>query len=97
MYPGVLNSSRVLVESFADNKSYFKSEPKDYKEMEQYFGRPMHVAIQIQKERLRVWINETKAFDVSKGIDTNYKMNQLFFKIGATNYAEEQYGIYQQY
>ncbi|CAN5757189.1 hypothetical protein BH11BAC3_BH11BAC3_11680 [soil metagenome] len=94
MFPGVYNSSRVLVESFADNKSYFKSEPKDYKEMEQYFGKPMHVAIQVQKERLRVWINETKAFDVPKGIDTTYKMNQLFFKIGATNYAEEQYGMY---
>lgn len=94
MYPGVFNSSKTQLESFADNKSYFKSEPKDYKEMEQYFGKPMHVAIQAQKERLRVWINETKAFDVPKGIDTTYKMNQLFFKIGGTNYAEEQYGMF---
>ena len=41
-----------------------------------------------------MWINETKVFDVPKGIDTSYKMNQLFFKVGRTNYKEEQYGIY---
>lgn len=94
MYPGVYNSSRLLIESFVDEKKYFKSEPKEYKEMEQYFGKSMHVSIHVQKERVRVWINETKAFDVPKGIDSTYKMNQLFFKIGATNYAEEQYGMY---
>jgi len=67
---------------------------KEYKEVEQYFGKSLHVAIQVRKDRVRVWINETKAFDVPKGIDSINKMNQLFFKIGATNYAEEQYGIY---
>ena len=94
LYPGVFNSSKALVESNADDKNYFKSEPKDCKQMEQYFGKPMHIAMQVQKERLRVWINETKAFDVPKGVSLTYKMNQLFFKIGATNYAEEQYGMF---
>ncbi len=94
LYPGENNSSRVLLESFTDAKSYFKSEPKMYGELDKYYGKPVHVAIQVQKQRFRMWINETKVFDVPKAIDTAYKMNQLFFKVGQTNYREEQYGIY---
>ena len=94
IYPEERNNSRVLVESFKDNAGYFKSEPKNYGELEKYYGKPVHIAIQVQQQRLRMWINETKVFDVPRGIDTSYKMNQLFFKIGQTNYKEEQYGIY---
>ncbi len=94
MQPGTYNSSNLLVESFTDAKPYFKSEPKQYAALENYFGRPVHVAIQVQKQRFRIWINETKAFDVPKAIEAGKLMNQLFFKIGSTNYAEEQYGFY---
>jgi OOP family OmpA-OmpF porin len=94
IYPEERSNSRVLVESFKDAAKYFKSEPKNYGELEKYYGKPVHVAIQVQKQRFRMWINETKVFDVPKGIDTTYTMNQLFFKVGQTNYKEEQYGIF---
>jgi OmpA-OmpF porin, OOP family len=94
IYPEERSNSRVLVESFKDGAKYFRSEPKNYGDLEKYYGKPVHLAIQVQQQRLRMWINETKVFDVPKGIDTSYKMNQLFFKVGATNYKEEQYGIY---
>jgi OmpA-OmpF porin, OOP family len=94
IYPEERGNSRVLIESFKDAAKYFKSEPKNYGELEKYYGKPVHVAIQVQQQRFRMWINETKVFDVPKGIDTSYKMNQLFFKVGQTNYKEEQYGIY---
>lgn len=94
IYPEERNNNRVLVESFKEAATYFKSEPKNYGELEKYYGKPVHVAIEVQKQRFRIWINETKVFDVPKGLDTSYKMNQLFFKVGQTNYKEEQYGIY---
>jgi len=94
IFPGTYNSSKAQVESVVDNKPYFKSELKDYKELEQYYGKPVHIAIQVQQQRYRVWINETKAFDVPKGIDTTNKMNQLLFKVSSTNYSEEQYGMF---
>jgi len=62
--------------------------------LDKYYGKPVHVAIQVQQQRFRMWINETKIFDVPKAVDTGYKMNQLFFKVGQTNYKEEQYGVY---
>jgi OmpA-OmpF porin, OOP family len=94
IYPEERSNSRVLVESFKETAKYFKSEPKNYGELEKYYGKPVHIAIQVQKQRFRMWINETKVFDVPKGLDTSYKMNQLFFKLAQTNYKEEQYGVY---
>jgi OOP family OmpA-OmpF porin len=94
IYPEENNNSRVLVESATEGKNYFKSEAKNYGVLDKYYGKPVHVAIQVQQQRFRMWINETKVFDVPKAVDTGYKMNQLFFKVGATNYKEEQYGIY---
>ncbi|MDN3656903.1 OmpA family protein [Ferruginibacter paludis] len=92
--PAEYKDSRVSLESFTDAKKYFKSEDKIYSDLENYYGKPVHVAIQVQKQRFRMWINETKVFDVPKGLDTAYKMNQLFFKVGATNYKEDQYAIF---
>ncbi|GAB2832087.1 OmpA family protein [Ferruginibacter profundus] len=94
IYPAENSTSRVQLESFTDARTYFKSEAKMYGDLDKYYGKPVHVAIQVQKQRFRMWINETKVFDVPKAVDTGYKMNQLFFKVGATNYKEEQYGIY---
>lgn len=94
IYPGTGSNNRLQLESFDDNKNYFKSDAKEYAQLEKYFGKPIHVAIQVQKQRFRIWINETKAFDAPKAVPSSRIMNQLFFKIGATNYSEEQYAMY---
>ncbi len=94
IYPAENSTSKVKIESFTDAKNYFTSEAKNYDDLDKYYGQPVHVAIQVQKQRFRMWMNETKIFDVPKGVDTSYKMNQLLFKVGQTNYNEEQYGVY---
>ncbi len=94
LYPEQNNSSRVLLESFTDAKNYFKSDAKNYAELQNFYGKPVHIAIQVQKERFRMWVNATKIFDVPKAVAGTYKMNQLFFKVGQTNYNDEQYAIY---
>ncbi|MBC7887121.1 MAG: OmpA family protein [Ferruginibacter sp.] len=92
--PGEFKNSRIILESFNDNKTYFKSDAKSVDGLEKYYGKPVHIAIQVQKERYRIWINEAKAFDVPKGVASNYKMNQLLFQVGQTNYKDDQYGMY---
>lgn len=94
LYPQENSNSSVLLESFTDSRTYFKSDAKNYGELQNFYGKAVHVAIQVQKERFRMWINSTKVFDVPKGVATTYKMNQLFFKVGQTNYKDEQYGVY---
>lgn len=94
IYPQENNNSNAKLQSSKDSKITFTSEVKDYGALDKYYGRPVHIAIQVQNQRYRMWINETKIFDIPKGVDTTFKMNQLLFKVGQTNYSEEQYGVY---
>ena len=43
--------------------------------------RPVHVAMWRQKERLRVYMNEDKVFDVPKAIDPQASLNAFLFSI----------------
>lgn len=92
--PGEFKSSRVMLNSFTEGKPYFQGDAKSLEAIEKCYGTPVHIAIQVQKERFRMWINEEKVFDVPKGIPAGAVMNQLVFEVGHTNYAEEQYGVY---
>jgi len=92
--PAGYKNSKVRVNSYLANRSHFAGDNKAYESMEDYFGKPVHVAIQVQKERLRVWINEEKLFDVPKAVPPGVIMNQLYFEVGHTNYKEDQYAIY---
>ena len=80
--------------SYLANRSHFTGDAKAYESLENYFGKPAHIAIQVQKERYRVWINEEKLFDVPKAVPPGVIMNQLYFEVGHTNYKEDQYAIY---
>ncbi|OQP67282.1 hypothetical protein A3860_02705 [Niastella vici] len=92
--PGEFKSTKVALKSYVDGKSYFVGEPKALPELEQWYAQPVHMAIQVQKERFRMWANATKIFDVPKGVPVNYVMNQLQIRVHQTNYNDSQYGIY---
>jgi len=95
VHPGMFKSSSVKINSYLDNKGYFTGDLKSIGKLEESFtGIPVHVAIQVQKERYRMWINEEKLFDAPKATPPGYAMNQLKFDVGFTNYAEEQYGVF---
>ena len=46
---------------------------------------PMHVAIWVQKERIRVWLNQEKLYDLPKGVAGDAPMNKLGFEV--SNYG----------
>jgi outer membrane protein OmpA-like peptidoglycan-associated protein len=82
------------VNSYLANKSHFIGDAKVLESLEKFYGKPVHVSIQVQKERFRMWINEEKLFDSPKGVPVGAIMNQLYFEVGHTNYKEDQYAIY---
>jgi OOP family OmpA-OmpF porin len=92
--PGDYYGSKVRLNSYIENRSDFISDNKAYEALQKSYGVPVHVAVQVQKERFRMWINEDKIFDVPKGVPAGQLMNQLFFEVGHTNYPEHQYAIY---
>lgn len=94
MMPGEFGTTKLRLNSYLDDKNYFKGDPKPFANLEKNYGKPVHVAIQVQQERFRMWVNEEKLFDVPKGMPLKYTMNQLIFQVGRTNYKEDQYGVY---
>ncbi|HMU11503.1 MAG TPA: OmpA family protein [Ferruginibacter sp.] len=94
IYPAENSNSRARVNAYQEYKNYFTGDAKAYEPLQNYYGKPVRVAIQVQKERFRIWINETKMFDVPKAIPAGIIMNQLHFSLSHTNYSEEQYGVF---
>ena len=42
-------------------------------------NKPAHISIWVQKSRLRMYVNEEKAFDIPKGVFSNYVYNRMRF------------------
>ena len=94
IFPAEYKNTKARLNSNMGSKTYFFSDPKAYEPLEKNYGKPVHIAIQVQKERFRMWINGDKLFDAPKAVPMGHMMNQLFFEVAHTNYAEEQYGVF---
>ena len=57
-------------------------------------GKIVHIAICIQKQRFRAWIDENKIFDSPEVLPENSIFNTLYFSMGHTGYTPEQTGYY---
>lgn len=49
---------------------------------------PVHIALWVQKQRIRVWINQDKMYDLPKGLAENMGLKKLAFE--TTNYGGPQ-------
>ena len=94
LHPGANGYSRASLSSYLDRRTHFSSASMACLIMEKFYFKPLHISIQIQKERFRMWVNSDKVFDVPKGVPPGYILNQLIFEVGGTNYPEDKYGMY---
>jgi OmpA-OmpF porin, OOP family len=60
----------------------------------QHFNKVLHYSIQVQKQRLRMWINEAKVFDIPRAINLGDTLNQIFFDLEGSNYKDEEIGVF---
>jgi len=88
------DAGNINLESHIGYSRYFHSAPERNPVVQTWYGRPVHVAVQGQKERLRIWVDGEKLFDVPKGIAKESTMNQLFFRLGSSPYKDEQVGVF---
>ena len=75
------NTSHLHLQTYKDGNKYLTTDIKKFGVLEQYFNKVIHVAMQVQKERLRIWFNETKLYDLPKAIVTGSVINQLYFDV----------------
>jgi len=90
----VADAANLLMEGYDKHSRYFNSGSQRNSLAGEWYGRPVHVAIQVQKERVRVWMDGEKLYDVPKAIPRQGNLNQLFFKLSTSSYTEEQVGVY---
>jgi outer membrane protein OmpA-like peptidoglycan-associated protein len=55
---------------------------------------PVHVAIWVQKQRFRAWLNGTKVYDLPRGISPDVKPDQVGFLIGSYGSEKSNYQYY---
>jgi len=88
------NGANILLESYRKNTRHFHSPVKSAPSAQGWYARVVHVAMQAQKERLRIWIDGEKMYDIPKAIPSEDVYNQLFFQLGSSSYTDEQVGVY---
>lgn len=88
------DAGNLVLESYEQYIRYFNNPPSRNPLVRQWYGKVSHVAIQGQKERLRIWVDGEKLYDVPKGIPKVGEFNQLFFQLSSSPYDDEQIGVY---
>jgi OmpA-OmpF porin, OOP family len=72
---------------------YFEGGQKDLKKFSENYRKPFHVALWVQKQRLRLWINGEKVYDIPQAIAPQTAFNHIGFWM-ADNSEEENIGVY---
>ncbi|HLO79649.1 MAG TPA: OmpA family protein [Chitinophagaceae bacterium] len=90
--PSDYDGSHMHLETFAKYEGYMKTDVKKYGVLEKFFNKPVHISMQVQKERLRVWINENKLYDLPKAIVAGTTLNQLFFFVKGNGGNDDEVG-----
>ncbi|ULQ58242.1 OmpA family protein [Flavihumibacter rivuli] len=90
---GIEQNSISKLVSYHGGEEYFNSGEKPFKKLENLIKKAIHISIQVQKERCRVWINEDKLFDIPKAVPMGASINQLFFRVAESSYTNDQVGV----
>lgn len=93
-YPADGGRSRMDIRTFKTGREYYNGDDQVVGILSDYFGKPMHIAIQVQKERMRVWAGQDKIFDAPKAVSPGTAINQLMFEVHTSSYKEDQYAMY---
>jgi outer membrane protein OmpA-like peptidoglycan-associated protein len=92
LQPGDYNGSHMHLETYNKNNRYLGTDIKQYPKLQNYFNQVVHIAMQVQKERLRVWFNEDKMYDLPKAFIADTILNQIYFYVKSSNARDEETG-----
>jgi len=93
LVPYTDENSTIRVESTEEGAGYFNNENKYLPGLRKYLDKPMHIAIWVQKERLRFWINGEKVYDLPQAVPFNKRVNRMEIEVGDFSYPDIGYFI----
>lgn len=92
--PGEEGSSTIALTTHFNDQEYFNGGNRPLKKLDTYYGKPAHVAIWVQKSRLRMWINGEKIYDIPQAISPEMAFNRLAVGVSSCYSEEEKVGVY---
>ena len=91
--PAYEDRSTIYIQSYKDGLMHFEGGNKELKKFSENYRKPFHVAMWVQKQRLRLWINGEKVYDMPQAISPHVAFNHLGFQM-ADNSEEDNVGVY---
>ena len=88
------SEAAIQLTSYENVAKKLESDKYKLANFENKVGSPIHVAISIQKERVRIWIDQEKVFDLPQAAPLNGNLNQLKIDMSTSNYTNDQLGYY---
>lgn len=88
------SNAGARLHSYQDHRGTFHSERVPLDGYMSSINKPLHYSIQVQKQRFRMWINETKVFDIPRAVNTRDTLNQIYFYVGGSNYKDDEIGAF---
>jgi outer membrane protein OmpA-like peptidoglycan-associated protein len=88
------SEAAIQLTSYENVAKKLESDKYRVANFESKVGSVIHVAISIQKERVRIWIDQEKVFDLPQAAPLNGNLNQLKIDVSTSNYTNDQLGYY---
>ncbi|WP_285056730.1 OmpA family protein [Pedobacter ginsengisoli] len=88
------SEAAVQLTSFENVAKKLESDKYRVANFDRKAGNVIHVAISIQNERVRIWLDQEKVFDLPQAAPLNGNLNQLKIDMSSSNYTNEQLGYY---
>jgi OOP family OmpA-OmpF porin len=88
------SEAAIQLTSYENVAKKLESDKYKVANFESKVGSVIHVAISIQKERVRIWLDQEKVFDLPQAAPLNGNLNQLKIDMSTSNYTNDQLGYY---
>lgn len=88
------SEAAVQLTSFENGVKKLQTDKYKVANFESKVSSVIHVAISIQKERVRIWLDKEKVFDLPQAAPLNGNLNQLKIDMSTSNYTNDQLGYY---
>lgn len=92
--PAAEDNSSIYLRSASDGVEVFSNPPKPLTKLGYNYGKPVHFAIWVQKERLRLWMNGEKVYDIPQALPPKTGFNRMAIDVASSNYEDETVGYY---
>lgn len=90
---GFDQSTMLSINSFKDGHTDFTGPSQEDFTIEHY-GTVVHVAMSFQHQRIRLWLNSSKVYDLPAAAPIDGNFNQFYYQVGTTNYKDAEMGFF---